>query len=55
MTMVVGGGILPLIQNWIADKTTYMGSYWVILFGVGYILWYALFGSKVKLVDNKTE
>lgn len=46
MTMVVGGGILPLIQNFIADKTAYMTSYWVIAFGFAYILWYALAGSR---------
>lgn len=48
MTMVVGGGILPLIQNFIADKTAYMTSYWVIAFGFAYILWYALAGSRPK-------
>lgn len=48
MTMVVGGGILPLIQNFIADKTAYMTSYWVIAFGFAYILWYALAGSRPR-------
>lgn len=48
MTMVVGGGILPLFQNFIADKTSYMTSYWVIAFGFAYILWYALAGSRPK-------
>ena len=48
MMMVVGGGILPLLQNFIADKTSYMTSYWVVVAGVAYILWFALAGSKVK-------
>jgi len=48
MTMVVGGGILPLIQNFIADKTTYMTSYWLVIAGFGYIFFYALIGSKPK-------
>lgn len=46
MMMVVGGGILPLLQNWIADQTTYMTSYWVVIAGAAYILYYALYGSK---------
>jgi FHS family L-fucose permease-like MFS transporter len=46
MMMVVGGGILPLLQNWIADISTYQASYIVILVGLLYILFYALIGSK---------
>ena len=48
MTMVVGGGVLPLIQNAIADAATYMVSYWVIVAALAYILWFAVLGSKVK-------
>ena len=48
MMMVVGGGILPLLQNAIADAAGYMVSYWVVVVAVLYILWYALLGSKVK-------
>lgn len=48
MVMVCGGGILPLIQGFVADKTTYLMSYTVVAVAVAYILWYALFGSKVK-------
>ncbi len=29
MAMVVGGGILPLLQNFVADHASYMVSYWV--------------------------
>ncbi|MDH6354260.1 FHS family L-fucose permease-like MFS transporter [Dysgonomonas sp. PH5-45] len=46
MMMVCGGGILPLLQNFIADNTSYMTSYWVIFVGLAYILYYALIGSK---------
>jgi FHS family L-fucose permease-like MFS transporter len=46
MMMVVGGGILPLVQNWVADMSTYMTSYWVIIACLGYLLYYALIGSK---------
>lgn len=51
MAMVVGGGILPLIQNFVADKTNYMTSYWVIVAGLAFLLFYALVGSKN--VNNK--
>lgn len=47
MMMVVGGGVLPLIQNAIADSSLgYMLSYIVPLVGLVYILYYALHGSK---------
>lgn len=46
MTMVVGGGILPLIQNAVADNSNYMVSYWVPFLGMAYLLYYALIGSK---------
>jgi len=46
MMMVVGGGVLPLIQNFIADKIGYMVSYIVPLLAMAYMFWYALFGSK---------
>lgn len=49
MVMVCGGGILPLLQNGIVDMTGGMGyltSYWVIVAGLAYLLWYALAGCK---------
>ncbi len=46
MMMVVGGGVLPLLQNWLADQSTYMFSYIVPLIGLAYLLYYALIGSK---------
>ncbi|MDR0574419.1 MAG: MFS transporter [Tannerella sp.] len=46
MMMVVGGGILPLVQNWVADMSTYMISYLVPVAGMAYMLYYALIGSK---------
>jgi FHS family L-fucose permease-like MFS transporter len=48
MAMVVGGGIVPLVQNFIADKVSYMASYWVIALCVAFILYFAVVGSKVK-------
>ena len=38
--------LLPLIQNAIADASTYMVSYTVILLGLLYMLFYAAIGSK---------
>ena len=47
MMMVVGGGVLPLIQNAVADATlNYMLSYIVPLIGVVYMFCYAAFLSK---------
>lgn len=49
MVMVCGGGILPLLQNGIVDMTGgigYLTSYWVIVVGLAYLLYYALVGCK---------
>jgi FHS family L-fucose permease-like MFS transporter len=46
MVLVCGGGILPFVQNWVADIAGYMTSYWVIFAGLAYLLYYALSGSK---------
>ena len=48
MAMVVGGGILPLVQNFIADKAGYMPSYWIIIAGLAFILFFAVAGSRIK-------
>ena len=55
MMMVVGGGILPLVQNWIADISTYQASYLVIIAGLAYMLWYALIGCKNVNKDIPVE
>ena len=47
MAMVVGGGILPLLQNFVADKAGYMPSYWVIVAGLAFIFFFAVAGSRV--------
>jgi FHS family L-fucose permease-like MFS transporter len=46
MVLVCGGGLLPLLQNWVADMANFMTSYWVIIAGLAYLLFYALVGSK---------
>ena len=46
MMMVVGGGVLPLIQNYIADKAGYMVSYVIPLLAMAYMFYYAFTGYK---------
>ena len=46
MMMVVGGGVMPLLQNALAKSVGYMGSYWLVAAMLAYILFYALVGSK---------
>lgn len=46
MMMVVGGGIIPLLQNFIADHAGYLTSYIVPFLGVAYMCFYAIIGSK---------
>jgi FHS family L-fucose permease-like MFS transporter len=46
MVLVCGGGILPAFQGWIADIAGYLTSYWVVFAGLGYLLFYALVGSR---------
>ena len=46
MTLVCGGGILPWIQATVADLSGYLTSYWVIIAGLAYLLFYAVIGSK---------
>lgn len=51
MMLVVGGGVLPLIQGGVADLgakdfSSYINSYWVVFAGLAYLLFYALIGSK---------
>ncbi len=55
MTMVVGGGILPLVQNAVADGMGYMTSYWVPFIGLAYLLYYSLIGSKNVNTDIPVE
>lgn len=46
MTMVVGGGVMPLIQNFMAEKVGDIQSYWLVVAMLAYMLFYALIGSK---------
>jgi FHS family L-fucose permease-like MFS transporter len=55
MTLVCGGGILPFVQNWVADFAGHINSYWVVVAGFAYILLYALFGYKNVNKEIVTE
>ena len=46
MMMVVGGGIMPFIQDWIGRTAGYVNSYWLVLAMLVYIFYYAIIGSK---------
>ncbi|MDR1809930.1 MAG: MFS transporter, partial [Prevotella sp.] len=61
MTLVVGGGVLPLLQGWVVDlgsKDYYancLSGYWVIFVGLAYLLFYALIGCKNVNKDIPVE
>ena len=46
MMMVVGGGIMPYIQDWIGRSYGYINSYWLVIAMLVYILYYSVIGSK---------
>lgn len=46
MTMVVGGGVMPFVQDLTAGAVGYVQSYWIVVAMLAYILFYALIGSK---------
>ena len=49
MTMVFGCAVMVGLQAWFVDVTgSYLQSYWIPVACAGYILFYALIGSRVK-------
>lgn len=46
MMMVVGGGVMPLVQQGLAQAIGYMGSYWLVIAMLAYLLYYGAIGSK---------
>ncbi len=44
MMMVVGGGVIPQLQQLIANSAGYLNSYYLIIGALGYILFYAVWG-----------
>ena len=55
MTMVVGGGIMPLIQQSIASSAGNIASYWLVIAMLAYILFYATVGCKNVNKDIKVD
>ncbi|MCM1006006.1 MAG: MFS transporter [Prevotella sp.] len=55
MMMVVGGGVMPLIQNYLADHIGYMASYWLVIAMLAFLFYYALIGSKNVNTDIPTS
>jgi FHS family L-fucose permease-like MFS transporter len=55
MMMVVGGGVMPLLQDVIAKNVSYMASYWLVIAMLAYILFYAVWGSKNVNKDIPVE
>ena len=55
MTMVVGGGVMPLLQETIAKSVGPILSYWLVIAMLAYILFYALIGCKNVNQDIPVE
>ena len=55
MTMVVGGGIMPFIQDAIGRSAGYINSYWLVVAMLLYILYYVVWGSKNVNTDIKID
>ncbi len=55
MALVCGGGVLPLLMNAVVDifgTAGYQPSYWIVVAGFAYILFYALVGSKPSSAEK---
>jgi FHS family L-fucose permease-like MFS transporter len=55
MTMVVGGGIMPLVQEALAVSLGPIASYCLVIAMLAYILFYALIGCKNVNKDIKVD
>ena len=44
MMMVVGGGVIPLVQQLISNAVGYMTRYWLIVGCLGYLFFYGMWG-----------
>ncbi len=55
MMMVVGGGVMPLLQQWLAKGVGYMASYWLVVAMLAYLLYYAMSGYRNVNTDIDTE
>ena len=55
MMMVVGGGLMPLIQQAIAQRTGAIASYWLVVAMLAYLLYYSVAGCKNVNKDIPVE
>lgn len=55
MVMVCGGAFILPLQSFVADVAGYLQSYWVLVACAGYLLFYALIGSRVTRRDASAE
>ncbi len=56
MMLVVGGGVMPLIQDMaLAPRVGYIGSYWLVIAMLGYLLFYSLIGCRNVNTDIPVE
>ena len=55
MAMVVGGGVMPFIQNMLSGSFGYLASYWLVIAMLAYLLYYGLIGCKNVNTDIPTE
>ena len=53
MTMVVGGGVMPLIQNLMAGTVGDINSYWLVVAMLAFLLVYGLAGCRIKEETNE--
>lgn len=55
MTMVFGCAVMLAIQGAVADAFGYIDSFWVVVGCAGYLLFYALIGSKPGVMTQKQK
>lgn len=55
MMMVVGGGVIPQLQEWLAGAVGWINSYWLIIAAILYMLFYSAVGSKNVNKDIKVD
>ena len=55
MTLVCGGGIIPFLQNLLADSIGSLQSYWLIILCLAFLVFYALAGSRNVNKDIKVD
>ena len=55
MTLVCGGGIIPFLQNLLADSIGSLQSYWLIILCLAFLVFYAFVGSRNVNKDIKVD